>query len=78
MASETPARALGLENELGALRSALAADFWSCGKALEIEAVFVAGQRPLTRRGKDLLPRAPGSAGIAPILRWSHHETIGP
>ncbi len=46
MASETPARALGLENELGALRAGLVADFLVLrGKALEIEGVFVAGQR---------------------------------
>lgn len=46
MASETPARALGLESELGALKPGLAADFLVLrGSALELEAVYVAGER---------------------------------
>jgi N-acetylglucosamine-6-phosphate deacetylase len=46
MASATPARALGLEHELGALRKGLAADLLVLrGPGLELEAVYVAGQR---------------------------------
>lgn len=46
MASETPARALGLEREIGALKPGLAADFVVLrGKSLELEAVYVAGER---------------------------------
>ena len=46
MASETPARALGLEREIGALRTGLAADFIVLrGSGLELEAVYVAGER---------------------------------
>jgi len=44
MASTTPARALGLERELGALESGLAADFIVLrGRGLELEAVWIAG-----------------------------------
>lgn len=44
MASDTPARALGLERELGALKVGLAADFVVLrGRELEIETVRVAG-----------------------------------
>jgi N-acetylglucosamine-6-phosphate deacetylase len=46
MASETPARALGLEHELGALRVGLAADFLALrGPELALEAVWVAGRK---------------------------------
>ncbi|MBI5362630.1 MAG: amidohydrolase family protein [Planctomycetes bacterium] len=46
MATATPARALGLEKELGALRIGLAADFLVLrGKELTLEAVYVAGER---------------------------------
>lgn len=45
MASETPARALGLEREIGALKPGLAADFVVLrGRGLELEAVRVAGE----------------------------------
>jgi N-acetylglucosamine-6-phosphate deacetylase len=45
MASTTPARALGLERDLGELRPGLAADLIVLrGKGLEIEQVFVAGK----------------------------------
>jgi N-acetylglucosamine-6-phosphate deacetylase len=45
MASATPARALGLERELGELRPGLAADLLVLrGKELEIEQVFVRGK----------------------------------
>jgi N-acetylglucosamine-6-phosphate deacetylase len=45
MASGTPARALGLERELGELRPGLAADLLVLrGKELEIEQVFVRGK----------------------------------
>lgn len=45
MASETPARALGLERELGALKPGLAADFLVLrGRELALEAVWVAGE----------------------------------
>jgi N-acetylglucosamine-6-phosphate deacetylase len=45
MASAAPARALGLENQLGALRRGLAADFLVLrGPALDLEAVHVAGR----------------------------------
>jgi N-acetylglucosamine-6-phosphate deacetylase len=45
MASETPARALGLEREIGALKPGLAADFVVLrGRELAIEAVHVAGE----------------------------------
>lgn len=54
MASTTPARALGLEKELGALEVGLAADFLVLrGKELALEAVYVAGERvgaPATKR----------------------------
>jgi len=46
MASTTPARALGLEREIGELRPGLAADLIVLrGKGLELEQVFVAGKR---------------------------------
>lgn len=46
MASATPARALGLERELGALKPGLAADFLVLrGPELALEAVWVAGRR---------------------------------
>jgi N-acetylglucosamine-6-phosphate deacetylase len=46
MASTTPARALGLERELGELRAGLAADFIVLrGRELELEQVWIAGQR---------------------------------
>jgi N-acetylglucosamine-6-phosphate deacetylase len=46
MASTTPARALGLDREIGELRSGLAADVIVLrGKGLELEQVFVAGKR---------------------------------
>jgi N-acetylglucosamine-6-phosphate deacetylase len=45
MAAESPARALGLEREIGALRTGLSADFLVLrGRALELEAVRVAGE----------------------------------
>jgi N-acetylglucosamine-6-phosphate deacetylase len=45
MASATPARALGLERELGELRTGAAADLLVLrGKELEIEQVFVRGK----------------------------------
>jgi N-acetylglucosamine-6-phosphate deacetylase len=45
MASETPARALGLEREIGALKPGLSADFVVLrGRGLELEAVRVAGE----------------------------------
>jgi N-acetylglucosamine-6-phosphate deacetylase len=45
MASSTPARALGLDRELGELRPGLAADLIVLrGKGLELERVFVAGK----------------------------------
>jgi N-acetylglucosamine-6-phosphate deacetylase len=46
MASTTPARALGLERELGALRAGLAADFIVLrGRELELAEVWIGGQR---------------------------------
>jgi N-acetylglucosamine-6-phosphate deacetylase len=58
MASETPARALGLERELGALRPGLAADFLVLrGRELALEAVHVAGER---------VDPAPSPTGAAP------------
>lgn len=46
MASTTPARALGLEKELGELRAGLAADFILLrGRGLELAGVYVAGRR---------------------------------
>ncbi len=56
MASSTPARALGLDRELGSLRPGLAADFLVlAGRDLELREVWVAGVRqdlrtPATRR----------------------------
>jgi N-acetylglucosamine-6-phosphate deacetylase len=48
MASASPARALGLEGELGALRPGLAADFLALrGPDLALDGVWVAGQRVL-------------------------------
>lgn len=52
MASTTPARALGLENERGELRAGLAADLIVLeGRELELAQVFVAGQRIERERG---------------------------
>jgi N-acetylglucosamine-6-phosphate deacetylase len=46
MASSTPARALGLEREIGALRPGLSADFIVlAGRDLELREVWVAGMR---------------------------------
>lgn len=46
MASTTPARALGLERELGALKAGCAADFVLLrGFGLDVEGVWVAGER---------------------------------
>jgi N-acetylglucosamine-6-phosphate deacetylase len=46
MASTTPARALGLDREIGALKPGLAADFLVLrGRELELEQVWVAGRR---------------------------------
>jgi N-acetylglucosamine-6-phosphate deacetylase len=46
MASSTPARALGLECELGALKPGFAADFVVLrGPELALEGAWVAGQR---------------------------------
>jgi len=45
MASETPARALGLEREIGGLKVGLAADFVVLrGRELVLESVRVAGE----------------------------------
>jgi N-acetylglucosamine-6-phosphate deacetylase len=43
MATETPARVLGLENELGVLRPGAKADVVICDEQITIEKVFVAG-----------------------------------
>jgi N-acetylglucosamine-6-phosphate deacetylase len=46
MASTSPAHALGVQDELGALRRGLAADFLVLrGPGLDLEAVHVAGRR---------------------------------
>lgn len=46
MACEAPARALGLENDLGALRVGLAADFLALrGRELALDGVWVAGEK---------------------------------
>ena len=48
MAAGTPARALGLERELGSLKVGLAADFLALrGKDLVLEGVWIAGEKLL-------------------------------
>ena len=54
MASTTPARALGLERELGELRVGMAADLLVLtGKDLELAQVYVAGELLQRERGAE-------------------------